>query len=97
MNDKSTINADGLQLYHSVTCLFCFRVRIAFWMIGFKVKMKNVLFPFSNSAELIAGGGSPQVPCLRIEKENGTVQWLYESGDIVRFAKNLNRIQGTSD
>ena len=37
--------------------------------------------------ELIRGGGSPTVPCLRIEDSSGDVRWLYESLDIIKFLK----------
>jgi len=45
------------------------------------------MFNARNNADLIAGGGKSQVPCLRIETENGDVRWLYESIDIVRYLK----------
>jgi glutathione S-transferase len=54
---------------------------------GLKIPLKNILFDFANSADLIAGGGKDQVPCLRIENEDGDVRWLYESIDIVRYLK----------
>jgi len=34
---------------------------------------------------LIDGGGKSQVPCLRIESEDGAVQWMYESRDIINY------------
>lgn len=37
---------------------------------------------------LISGGGKTQVPCLRIETENGQVEWMYESDDIIRYLKS---------
>ena len=36
-------------------------------------------------SELVAGGGKGQVPCLRIEKEDGQIQWMYESNDIIKY------------
>jgi glutathione S-transferase len=54
---------------------------------GLKIPLKDTLFEPGNSAELIAGGGKDQVPCLRIENEDGEVRWLYESIDIVRYLK----------
>jgi len=36
---------------------------------------------------LIQGGGKPQVPCLRIENEDGSIEWMYESDDIIRYLK----------
>ena len=37
--------------------------------------------------ELVGGGGSPTVPCLRIKGSSGDVRWLYESLDIIAFLK----------
>jgi len=34
---------------------------------------------------LMAGGGKTQVPCLRIENEQGAVEWMYESDDIIQY------------
>ena len=56
--------------------------------MGLELPLKDIgLFHFENKAELIAGGGKKQVPCLRIEDERGDVQWMYESGDIIRYLK----------
>jgi len=38
----------------------------------------------SHRDDLLQGGGKIKVPCLRIE-ENGKVEWLYESSDIIRY------------
>jgi len=27
------------------------------------------------------------VPCLRIDKDDGSVQWMYESNDIIAYLK----------
>jgi glutathione S-transferase len=54
---------------------------------GIKIPLKDILFEAGNSDDLIAGGGKNQVPCLRIENEDGVVRWLYESIDIVRYLK----------
>ena len=35
--------------------------------------------------ELLVGGGSATVPCLRIENDAGEVHWLYESADIIDY------------
>jgi len=54
---------------------------------GLKIPLRDILFEPGNSVDLIAGGGKDQVPCLRIENEDGDVRWLYESIDIVRYLK----------
>jgi glutaredoxin 2 len=77
----------GHQLYYFSTCPYCVFVRLAMIWWGLKIPLKNILFDSANSADLIAGGGKDQVPCLRIENEDGDVRWLYESIDIVRYLK----------
>ena len=37
------------------------------------------------ASQLMQGGGKTQVPCLRIESDEGAVQWMYESDDIVNY------------
>lgn len=34
---------------------------------------------------LMQGGGKTQVPCLAIEQVDGSVEWMYESDDIIRY------------
>ena len=46
---------------------------------------RNTLMDITAYKELVIGGGSATVPCLRIEREGGEVEWLYESLDIMRF------------
>jgi glutaredoxin 2 len=77
----------GHQLYYFSTCPYCVFVRLAMIWWGLKIPLKNILFESGNSTDLIAGGGKEQVPCLRIENEDGDVRWLYESIDIVRYLK----------
>jgi glutathione S-transferase len=36
-------------------------------------------------AELEQGGGKVQTPCLRISDAQGQTQWMYESGDIIKY------------
>ena len=37
--------------------------------------------------ELLKEGGKREVPCLRIE-ENGRVQWMYDSKNIIAYLQN---------
>jgi len=78
----------GHQLYYFGACPYCLVVRLALWWLGIKIPLKDVLLHPDNNADLVAGGGKSQVPCLRIEKENGEVQWMYESIDIIRYLKS---------
>jgi len=52
-----------------------------------ELPLKDIRLLPENKADLIAGGGKKQVPCLRIEDERGGVKWMYESRDIIRYLK----------
>ena len=52
------------------------------------MELKDIAFDPQNRQELIIGGGKGQVPCLRIEKDDGTIVWMYESSDINNYIKN---------
>ena len=77
------------QLYYFSTCPYCIFVRLALWWFDLKIPLKDIMFHSTNNADLIAGGGKSQVPCLRIESDNGNVRWMYESMDIVRYLKSM--------
>ena len=55
-------------------------------MLGIEMACKNIHSNPSYKTELIEGGGKKQVPCIRIH-ENGSVRWLYESSDIIKYMK----------
>jgi len=75
------------ELYYFSTCPYCMLVRLYIWWSGINIPLKDVISNPENSTHLITGGGKRQVPCLRIEKENGDVRWMYESMDIIRYLK----------
>lgn len=50
-----------------------------------EIPMRNTVMDISAYKELVTGGGRATVPCLRIERDDGQVEWLYESLDIMRF------------
>jgi glutaredoxin 2 len=64
-------------------------VRVALWWLGLKMPLRNIISQPCNNANLIAGGGKNQVPCLRIENEAGDVRWMYESIDIIRYLMKI--------
>lgn len=39
--------------------------------------------------ELVEQGGKRTVPCLRIDNNDGSSQWMYESKDIVAYLDKL--------
>ena len=54
-----------LALYHFPTCPFCLKSRRVIRRLSLNIKLCDARNNPSDRAELIAGGGKPQVPCLR--------------------------------
>ena len=77
----------GHELFYFTSCPYCIKVRLALWLMGLELPLKDIRSYPENKAELIAGGGEKQVPCLRIEDEKDGVRWMYESSDIIRYLK----------
>jgi len=86
---SKTNERSGFTLYHFPACPFCAFTRKTIKQIGLNIEQRDISIQPKYRSELIKGGGQSQVPCLRIEKENGGVQWLYESRDIVKFIHKL--------
>jgi len=78
-----------LSLYQLPACPFCVKVRRTMKREGLKIELRNISGKNDFQAELIREGGKRKVPCLRIEKEDGQVQWLYESNDVVAHLQTL--------
>ena len=89
--------ASRLALYHFGSCPFCLRVRRELARLGVEVELRNIHRDRSRYDELVRGGGRQQVPCLRIENDNGTVEWLYESSDIIAWLEDELRAPGTAE
>jgi glutathione S-transferase len=77
----------GLSLYEFNTCPYCARVRNFIAEQGQEIELRDVSLERSHLMDLIAATGSQMVPCLRIEVEDGTVQWMHESADIIEYLK----------
>ena len=77
--------AEQYVLYQYDTCPFCARVRHFLETRGFELPMKDTMGDPTAFRELLMGGGSATVPCLRIENDAGEVHWLYESADIIDY------------
>jgi glutaredoxin len=74
-----------LAIYEFEACPFCIKVRRALKRMDLNIELRNVQKVTQHREALMAGGGVYQVPCLRIEKDDGSVQWMYESSDIIRY------------
>ncbi len=84
--DNKTQN---LSLYQLPSCPFCVKVRRTMKREGLKIELRNISGKNDFREELIREGGKRTVPCLRIEKADGQVQWLYESSDVVAHLQGL--------
>jgi len=89
-------NIKGLALYHYRACPFCARTRQVQEKLNLNIEQRDILIEPKYRNELRMQGGSQQVPCLRIEKDNGKVQWLYESADIIRYFNVIKNQSGVS-
>lgn len=78
----------SLALYHFPTCPFCLKTRRTIRRLSLRIETCDAKNDPAHRAALIAGGGKPQVPCLRITDANGQQTWLYESDAINAY---LNR------
>lgn len=71
----------SLTLYQFAACPFCVKVRRQIARLSLNITLVDAK-EIVNKDELMTQGGSPKVPCLRIENTNGDVQWMYESSVI---------------
>ncbi|AAZ96120.1 glutaredoxin family protein [Thiobacillus denitrificans ATCC 25259] len=71
-----------LALYHFPTCPFCLKTRRTMRRLSLDIELRDARTEGSHRTALVAGGGKPQVPCLRIRDDDGRETWLYESDAI---------------
>jgi len=82
-----------LALYHYRACPFCVKVRRAMKRQSLNIDSRDVKRSEAAREQLLAGGGNLKVPCLRIEDEQGGVEWMYESTDIVNYLNSRFSIE----
>lgn len=89
--EQAEVNAktQNLSLYQLPSCPFCVKVRRTMKREGLNIELRNINQKNDFREELIREGGKRTVPCLRIEKPDGEVQWLYESNDVVAHLQQL--------
>jgi glutaredoxin 2 len=78
-----------LSLYHYFSCPFCALVRRVVDRLGLPIELRDILESSQRRQELVDATGRRTVPCLRIESEDGEVQWMHESRDIVAYLESL--------
>jgi glutaredoxin len=75
----------GLKLYQYEACPFCVKVRREMKRQSLHIETRDVKRSESAREELLAGGGSLKVPCLRIDEGEREPQWMYESKEIIQY------------
>ena len=74
-----------LSLYQYHACPFCVKTRRTLQRLNLPIELRDALNNSTWRQQLENEGGKTQVPCLRIEKEDGSIQWLYESNEINHY------------
>jgi len=77
-----------LALYQFEACPFCVKVRRSMKRNALKIELRDARNDEQHRQELEQQGGRVKVPCLRIEKEDGQVEWMYESKDIINYLES---------
>ncbi len=77
---------NGLSLYQLYACPFCVKTRRALHQLGVDIELRDIGKQREHREALSEQGGRVMVPCLRIEEE-GRVNWLYESNDIIAYLR----------
>jgi len=78
-------NVQGLALYQFMSCPYCARVRAAMEALGVEIELRDTRMNPEFSDEAFEATGRPTVPVLRIESEDGSVEWMPESQDIIAY------------
>jgi glutathione S-transferase len=78
-----------LALYHYTTCFFCHRVRQVIKSLGIDAELRNIHKESRWRDELVDATGRQTTPVLRIEGEDGQVEWMAESRDIVTYLTSI--------
>jgi len=74
-----------LALYQFHACPFCVKVRRAMKRYSLNIELRDAKNNAMYREELEQEGGRIKVPCLRITNDDGSVSWMYESSDIIRY------------
>ena len=75
----------SLVLYHFKTCPFCIKVRKEMHRLALPIEKRDAQHDATNKADLLAGSGHDQVPCLKVTDASGQVQWIKDSGAIITY------------
>lgn len=77
----------NVKLYTYQACPYCEKVRQAFAEMGFDYEEVDAERGTPGSKALVELGGRQQVPFLVVEEGGEIVHQMYESNDIIDYAK----------
>ncbi|WP_456268006.1 glutaredoxin [Kushneria sp. AK178] len=73
---------EQLSLYQFRSCPFCIKVRQEMHRLALPIELRDTQHDPAHREALREGGGRVKVPCLRIERDSGQTEWMYESDAI---------------
>lgn len=76
----------NLALYQFNACPFCIKVRQEMRRLSLPITLLNAQ-QAPHKMDLLQKGGSPKVPCLRIQSADGKFDYMYESKDIIAYLR----------
>ena len=79
------ITTSNFKLYQFKQCPFCVKTRRAIRRLGLNIETRDARNDPQWNSELVNQGGKYQVPCLRVAKDDGSIEWIYESKNIIGF------------
>ncbi|TRX57453.1 glutaredoxin family protein [Thalassomonas sp. M1454] len=83
--DEKTAN---FSIYQLNACPFCVKVRRSAKRQNLNIEYRDIKKD-NHLADLLQHGGKRTVPCLRIDNNDGTSKWMYESKDIVAYLDEI--------
>ena len=89
-SEQAKINerTQNMALYQFEACPFCVKVRRSMKRNALNIELRDARNDQQHRQELEQQGGRVKVPCLRIEKADGQIEWMYESGDIISYLES---------
>ena len=77
-----------LSIYEFNACPFCVKVRRELKRLNLNITRHDAKNDATHKNTLVNEGGKYQVPCLRIENDDSSIEWLYESDEIISYLQD---------